>query len=164
MAAGKSTTAEALALKLDKCVHLRGDVFRRMISSGREEMSAAPSEEAVRQLHLRYRLTAEAAKTYFDGGFSVVVQDNYYGEALPRMLRLLQGYPVEAVVLCPSLAAVKEREEKRAKTGYTGFSPEALYDAFLAETPRVGFWLDNTSLSPAQAADARLRRCAGVNG
>ena len=55
MAAGKSTTAEALALKLDKCVHLRGDVFRRMISSGREEMSAAPSEEAVRQLHLRYR-------------------------------------------------------------------------------------------------------------
>ena len=69
MAAGKSTTAEALALKLDKCVHLRGDVFRRMIASGREEMSAAPSEEAVRQLHLRYRLTAEAAKTYFDGGF-----------------------------------------------------------------------------------------------
>ena len=58
MAAGKSTTAEALALKLDKCVHLRGDVFRRMISSGREEMSAAPSEEAVRHLHLRYRLTA----------------------------------------------------------------------------------------------------------
>ena len=53
MAAGKSTTAEALALKLDKCVHLRGDVFRRMISSGREEMSAAPSEEAVRQLYLR---------------------------------------------------------------------------------------------------------------
>ena len=138
-------------------------LFRRMISSGREEMSAAPSEEAVRQLHLRYCLTAEAAKTYFDGGFSVVVQDNYYGEALPRMLRLLQGYPVEAVVLCPSLAAVKEREEKRAKTGYTGFSPEALYDAFLAETLRVGFWLDNTSLSPAQAADAILRRCAGVN-
>ena len=59
---------------------------------------------------------------------------------------------------------MKEREEKRAKTGYTGFSPEALYDAFLAETPRVGFSLDNTSLSPAQAADAILRRCAGVNG
>ncbi|MFR4876758.1 MAG: hypothetical protein ACLUBZ_07600 [Ruthenibacterium lactatiformans] len=93
MAAGKSTTAEASCAEADKCVHLRGDVFRRMISSGREEMSAAPSEEAVRQLHLRYCLTAEAAKTYFDGGFSVVVQDNYYGEALPRMLRLLQGYP-----------------------------------------------------------------------
>ena len=36
MAAGKSTTAEALALKLDKCVHLRGDVFRRMIASGKK--------------------------------------------------------------------------------------------------------------------------------
>ena len=55
MAAGKSTTAEALALKLDKCVHLRGDVFRRMISSGREEMSAAPSEEAVEKPKRRSR-------------------------------------------------------------------------------------------------------------
>ena len=61
MAAGKSTTAEALALKLDKCVHLRGDVFRRMISSGREEMSTAPSEEAVRQLYA-LSMSAEAKK------------------------------------------------------------------------------------------------------
>lgn len=136
-----------------------------MISSGREEMSAAPSEEAVRQLHLRYRLTAEAAKTYFDGGFSVVVQDNYYGEALPRMLRLLQGYPVEAVVLCPSLAAVKEREEKRAKTGYTGFFARKLFTTlFWRKHPASASGWTTRACRPAQAADAILRRCAGVNG
>lgn len=52
-AAGKSTVAEALAKRLDKCVHLRGDIFRKMIVSGREEMWERPSEEALSQLELR---------------------------------------------------------------------------------------------------------------
>ncbi|MFD6693018.1 hypothetical protein ACFWD8_09505 [Micromonospora aurantiaca] len=34
MAAGKSTVAEWLARRLPRAVHLRGDVFRRMIVSG----------------------------------------------------------------------------------------------------------------------------------
>ena len=38
MAAGKSTVAQQLAERLPKSVHLRGDVFRRMIVSGRAEM------------------------------------------------------------------------------------------------------------------------------
>ena len=36
-------------------------------------MSATPSAEAVRQLYLRYKLTADAARSYFDNGFSVAV-------------------------------------------------------------------------------------------
>jgi hypothetical protein len=32
------------------------DVFRRMIVSGRAEMSAQPSDETIRQLYLRFRL------------------------------------------------------------------------------------------------------------
>lgn len=82
MASGKSTVAELLASKIAKSVHLRGDIFRTMIVSGRAEMSAQLFDEAIRQLHLRYRLAADAAKTYFDNGFSVVMQDNYYGEVL----------------------------------------------------------------------------------
>ena len=35
MAAGKSSVAQSLAERLPKSVHLRGDVFRRMIVSGR---------------------------------------------------------------------------------------------------------------------------------
>ena len=38
MASGKSTVAQLLAERLPRAVHLRGDVFRRMIVSGREEM------------------------------------------------------------------------------------------------------------------------------
>lgn len=42
MASGKSTVAEALARSLEKCVHLRGDVFRKMIVTGREEKKDMP--------------------------------------------------------------------------------------------------------------------------
>lgn len=81
MASGKSTVSELLAESLEKCVHFRGDVFRKMIVSGREDMSDSPSEEAIRQLHLRYKLTADVAKSYFEDGFSVVIQDSGLDEA-----------------------------------------------------------------------------------
>lgn len=121
MASGKSTVAELMAKRLTPGVHLRGDVFRRMIVSGREEMSERASAEALRQLDLRYRLTAPAAKGYHDAGFTVVVQDNYYGEKLPLMLELLQPVPARAIVLCPDVETVRRRERGRHKTGYTGF-------------------------------------------
>lgn len=153
MASGKSTVAELLASKLGKGVHLRGDVFRRMIVSGREDMSAEPSEEAIRQLHLRYHLTAQAAKTYYDNEFSVVLQDNYYGEELSYMLEQLKGYPVQLVVLCPTVEVVKEREKSRGKVGYTGFTVEQLYSDFIQKTPKIGYWLDTSEQSPEQSVD-----------
>lgn len=151
MASGKSTTAQALARCLPRCVHLRGDVFRRMIVSGREDMSPQPTQEALRQLQLRYRLAAQAARTYWEAGFSVVLQDNYYGKDLEGMLALLQGLPVETVVLCPSPEAVRAREAGRDKVGYAEFAPEALVESFLRETPRLGFWLDNSQISVEEA-------------
>lgn len=91
---------------------------------------------------MRYELTAAAAKLYFEHDFSVVIQDNYYGKEYPRMLELLSDQPVCPVVLCPSLETVKERERSRNKTGYTGFSADALYAAFMAETPASGYgWI-----------------------
>lgn len=93
MASGKSTTAQALAERLPRCVHLRGDVFRKMIVTGREEMSSQPTPQALEQLGLRYRLAAQAARGYWEAGFSVVLQDNYYGPDLANMVALLGGHP-----------------------------------------------------------------------
>ena len=73
MASGKSTTAQALAERLPRCVHLRGDVFRKMIVTGREEMTSQPTPQALEQLGLRYRLAAQAARGYWEAGFSVVL-------------------------------------------------------------------------------------------
>ena len=156
MASGKSTTAQALSEQLPRCVHLRGDLFRRMIVSGREEMADPPSQEALRQLHLRYRLAAQAAGGYWEAGFSVVLQDNYYGPALEEMLSLLAGIPVQVVVLCPDVETVKAREAARGKTGYVGFAPSPLLEAFRRETPRLGFWLDNSRLTVEESVEKIL--------
>ncbi|WP_268745136.1 hypothetical protein [Cytobacillus firmus] len=43
-------------------------------------MSEKPSKEAETQADLRYQLTAEVAKCYSNAGFTVIVQDNYYGQ------------------------------------------------------------------------------------
>lgn len=64
MASGKSTVAELLARTLPKAVHLQGDIFRKIIMAGRGGISDTPSQEALSQLDLRYRLTASVAKEY----------------------------------------------------------------------------------------------------
>src|SRR6476620_3331403 len=91
MAAGKSTVAQALAQRLPKSVHLRGDLFRRMIVNGQAEMSFELSEEASKQLWLRYRLAAAAAELYLQAGFMVVYQDIIIGPALGEVVSLYQG-------------------------------------------------------------------------
>jgi|SRR5690606_895208 len=156
MASGKSTVANLLASKLERGVHLRGDIFRRMVISGREEMSATPSPEAIRQLRLRYRLAVDAAKTYYDNGFSVVLQDNYYGTELSYVVHLLQDYPVRVIVLCPAVEVIEEREASRGKTGYTDFSVASLHVEFMTRTPRIGFWLDTSKLTPEQSVNEIL--------
>ncbi len=65
-AAGKSTVAQLLAARLPRSVHLRGDIFRKMIVSGRADMTPDPADQAVRQLRLRHRLTAAVADAYFE--------------------------------------------------------------------------------------------------
>jgi len=157
MASGKSTVAQLLCERLQKSVHLRGDVFRRMIVSGREDMREDPPQEALEQLYLRYQLTAETAKAYFDHGFTVVMQDNYYGPALTHMQDFMAGYPLRIVVLCPDAQTIRSRDTARGKVGYTGFDLEPLYASFMEETPHVGLWLDNSRQTPQETVDCVLR-------
>ena len=157
MASGKSTVAQILAEQIPKAVHLRGDVFRCMIVSGREDMRENPPKEALEQLYLRYQLTAETAKAYHDHGFTVVMQDNYYGPALTHMIEFMDGYPLRVVVLCPDVKTIEIREKSRSKTGYTGFDIAPLYASFMEETPRVGYWLDNSKQTAAETVDSILR-------
>lgn len=157
MASGKSTVAELLSRRLPRAVHLRGDVFRRMITSGRVEMGEEPAAEAYAQLRLRYRLTASAAIGYAAAGFEVVVQDNYYGAELPYMLSLLEGQELKLFVLNPSREALSERERGRGKTGYHSLQLEGLHRAFLVETPRLGLWIDSSHQTPEETLEVILQ-------
>jgi chloramphenicol 3-O-phosphotransferase len=154
-ASGKSTVAELLARRFERGVHVKGDVFRRMVVSGREEMSATPSDEARRQLALRYRLGARTADAYHEAGFAVVVQDVVLGPALADYAAAIRARPLAVVVLAPSPEAVADREAQRPKSAYRPGAPTiaALDRALRTETPRLGLWLDTTSQTPTETVD-----------
>ena len=153
MASGKSSVAEALALRLPKSVHLRGDLFRRMIINGREDMSENPTTEALHQLDMRHALTAQVATEYYNNGFTVVVQDNFLGEKLAYFSELISPYPTYIVVLNPTIDTIKQRENSRHKKGYVGFTVESLHKGFLNETPKIGLWLDTSNMTIDQTVD-----------
>ncbi|ASO20437.1 putative kinase [Actinoalloteichus hoggarensis] len=166
-AAGKSTVAQLLAERLPHAVHLRGDLFRRMIVSGRHEMTPDAEPAALEQLRLRHRLTASVADEYVRAGFTVVAQDVVLGEELPRLLAAVHSRPVFVVVLAPDVAAIARREEGRPKNAYgPAWSPEDLDRLFRAETPRLGLWLDTTHQTPEETVEEILTRVwteAGVD-
>ncbi|MEU6564513.1 AAA family ATPase [Nocardia nova] len=161
-AAGKSTVAEALARRLPRSAHVRGDVFRRFVIGGRAEMSGAPSAEALRQLELRHHLAASVADEYAAAGFTAIVQDVVLGELLPWMIDRIRTDPLYVVVLAPRPAAVAEREAGRAKKAYGTFTVEQLDGILHAETPDIGLWLDTTDLTVEQTVDAILDRAEPV--
>ena len=156
MAAGKSSVAQALAERLPRSVHLRGDMFRRCIVNGRVEMSLDPSEEARAQLHLRHELAVLVAQRYAAAGFAVVLQDIIVGAELPAMVARITARPLHVVVLAPDAGEVARREAGRDKDGYRTMTPAAFDAAFRADTPRVGLWLDTTTLSIDQTVDEIL--------
>ncbi|MFC0029897.1 AAA family ATPase [Micromonospora chaiyaphumensis] len=158
MAAGKSTVAELLARRLPRAVHLRGDVFRRMIVSGRAALTADLTDEAWRQLRLRYDLAASAADRYAAAGFTVVLQDVVLGAELPALVERIRHRPLAVVVLAPRADVVAARERGRSKQGY-GDWPVADLDADLrATTPRIGLWLDTSAQTPEETVDEILAR------
>ena len=159
MAAGKSTVAELLARRWERAVHLRGDLFRRMIVAGQAPITPELSADATAQLDLRYRLAAHTAEEYARAGFTVVLQDVVLGPALPGLLDRIRVRPLHLAVLAPAPEVVARREAGRAKTGYgEGWTPATLDAALRDGTPRLGLWLDTSEQTPEQTVDAILAR------
>jgi predicted kinase len=154
MASGKSTVAQAMAERLPKSIHLRGDVFRRMIVNGRAEMNPDYGDEALAQLRLRYELAAMVADRYCAAGFTVVYQDVIIGALLQEVVdRLKKLRPLHVIVLTPSAEVVAQREAGRDKVGYRSWTPADLDQGLRTETPRIGLWLDTSFLTVQETVD-----------
>ncbi|MEU2426049.1 AAA family ATPase [Streptomyces sp. NPDC007851] len=157
MAAGKSTVAQALAERLPRAAHVRGDVFRRMVVSGRADFTPDASAEATAQLHLRYDLSAATADAYAAAGFTAIVQDVLVGPELTAYLTRVRTRPLSVVVLAPSPEAVARREAGRSKTGYgPAWTITALDAELRRHTQPLGLWLDTSALSVEQTVAAIL--------
>lgn len=165
-AAGKTTVGRMLAARLPRAAFVDGDVLARMVVAGHESMSSEPSAEAERQLFLRYRQAALLAGSFWAAGFTAVVADNIYGqEDLFWFVEQIQARPVVVVMLVPQTRAVVDRELSRGSDAYRGWMGEAglegavaEFQQYVAETPRLGLWLDTTDQTPERTVDLVLAR------
>ena len=159
-AAGKSTVAQLLAERFDRAVHVKGDIYRRMVVSGRVHVRPGAPPEAERQLDLRYRLGASTADAYFDAGFTVAVQDIVMGPALATYVERIASRPLYVIVLAPRTEVVGQRERLRGKAAYQADGPtiDDLDRYIRAETPRLGLWLDTSDQTPDETVNEILAR------
>jgi len=149
-------------------VHIRGGQFYRWAVRGWVHAGDARASEAWRLLDLSYRLAALTADEYCAAGFCTIVQDNIFGDDVVRWLRSVSGQPRRLVVLRPSAAVVRAREQARHEaTGKTAYRPGEFtvedLDGHLAATPRIGLWLDTSVLTAAETLEQILsRECEAV--
>jgi chloramphenicol 3-O-phosphotransferase len=159
MAAGKSTVAELLAAEFARSVHVRGDLFRRLIVNGRAPLRPGFPGDGREQLRLRHRLTAAAANLYAAAGFTVVVQDVLAGAFLREYLQQVQHRPHFLVLLMPRPEVVAERERGRGKIGYgDGWTVEDLDRDFRSELPEHGLRLDTSAMTAEETVREILAR------
>ena len=161
---GKSTTAELLAGRFERGVHVRGGQFYRWAVTGWVHWDdSSQNAEARRLLDLRYRLSATVADQYAAEGFTTVVQDNIYGADVDRWLESIRARPLHLVVLRPSVDVVTLRHDERrrasGKNAYRGDYTPAKNDADVAGTRSdLGLWLDTSAQAPEESVDEILRR------
>src|SRR6266496_2422692 len=127
MAAGKSTIAHLLAQRFVRGVHVEADVLQRMIVSGAEWVSQPgdPGGEAAQQLRLRLKNMCLLGKSFFEAGFTVVLDDIIMGDRWHQLQEELSGFPFSLVVLAPHVDVVaQQRDINRQKDpqGHTCFN------------------------------------------
>ena len=155
--AGKSTIAGLVARRLSRSVHLEAEVLQRFVVGGSVWPDGEPQEEAMRQLRLRGRNVALLADSFFQAGFTPVVDDVVIGTRLAELRTDLASRPLLFILLLPRLEVVRERNRQRPNKDV--FAAWRHLDAVAREeTPRVGLWLDTSDQSAEDSAEEILRR------
>jgi predicted kinase len=93
MASGKSTVARLLAGRFARGAHVEADALQRMIVSGGVWVgeSGEPGGEAARQLRLRLRNMCLLGRSFYEAGFTAVLDDIIIGERWRELQDDLRG-------------------------------------------------------------------------
>ena len=161
MAAGKSTIARLLAQRFTRGVHIEADALQRMIVSGGEWVSASepdePHGEAAVQLRLRLRNTCLLGISFFEAGFTVVLDDIILGDRWLQLQHELRSIPFSLVVLAPQIDIVQQRDLSRSKTTQ-GHAWATYLDKGLRTTMTgIGLWVDTSKQAPEETVDYILQ-------
>jgi chloramphenicol 3-O-phosphotransferase len=161
--AGKTTVSSMLARRFERGVHISADTLQKMIVSGGEWPLASQTNantdtqgEAGDQLRLRLRNVCLLGRSFYDAGFTVVLDDIIVGSRMQHLLVDLDGVDFMFVMLTPSLETVRDRERQRGTELWREW--EWLTESVERTTPRVGLWLDTSAQTPEETVDEIMRR------
>jgi len=155
MAAGKSTIARLLAQHCVPGVHVEADTLQQMIVSGGQWVSepGEPSGEAAQQLRLRLKNMCLLGKSFFEAGFTVVLDDIIMGDRWQQLQKELHGLPFSLVVLAPQVNIVQQRDLKRPKATQGKTWAEYLDQELRTTMAGIGFWIDTSELTPQETIE-----------
>lgn len=148
--AGKSTVAEALALKFPQSASFSTDVIRQFIKGGNK----APwetSEAAVKQMKLGDDIVRDIIKRYIDNDYAVIL-DGIYGDEDVQKCQALFG-DVYGFMLLPSLEVLKERDKNRDEEKRMPHRVEPLYQDFNSKEHQLFVTIDNSQQTVAETAE-----------
>ncbi|MFZ2362287.1 MAG: AAA family ATPase [Anaerolineae bacterium] len=169
-AAGKSTTAAALAARFPKSVHIPVDAVRDLVVSGQALPGADWSQELVQQLVLARECAAYMALAYCRAGFAVVIDDFWDpNSGLAEYAALFSQPQVRKILLYPSREAARARNRQRSGSGaavdYIDDGIRLVYehlDAVVGDLAAQGWWvLDTTEMAVEDVVQDILVR-AGI--
>jgi len=160
--AGKSTVARLLAGRVERGAPIEADVLYPIVVCGRvlpEEPGVMPPE-AQRQLRLRLHNACLLARSFYEAGFNVVIDDIIIGERYAHLQEDLAGLPFDLVVLAPRPeVVVKERDAQRGKQTVLGGQWAGYLDQELRATMAgIGTWIDNSEQTPEETVEEIMRR------
>lgn len=159
MAAGKSTVARLLAERFPKGVHIEADVLQQMVVSGAAWVNhpGVPTGEAANQLHLRLKNMCLLGRSFFEEGFSVVLDDIIIGDRWPELQNELRGLPFSLVILAPSVDVVtRQRDQYRQKVPQGGEWAAYLDQELRTTMTGTGLWIDSSAQTPPETVEQIL--------
>jgi predicted kinase len=159
MASGKSTIARLLAQRYSRGVYIDADILQHMIVSGGEwvDEPGEPAGEAALQLRLRLKNMCLLGRSFFESGFTVVLDDIIIGERWQHLQEGLHDLPFTLVVLAPRAEIVQQRDKDRAKTTLGKAWAEYLDRELRQTMVSIGLWIDSSEQTPEETVDVILQ-------
>lgn len=153
--AGKSTVAEALAERYDRVAHIQVDVLRHFVTP----TGYAPPTRQDKAFEVQERLAVEnacaLARNFVRERFGVIIDDIVGPAKLERYIEGLKdaGVPVHFIRLMPRLEVCLARDAARGERRVAKGRVEAVYRELEAAGAHAGATVDNSDLTPYEAAD-----------
>jgi predicted kinase len=161
MAAGKSTIAHLLAQRFARGVHVEADALQRMIVAGGVWVGqpGEPDREAARQLRLRLKNLCLLGRSFFQAGFTVVLDDIIIGERWQHLQEELHDLPFSLIVLAPQVEVVASQRDRNRAKAPQGHAWATYLDQELRSTMSgIGLWIDTSEQTPEETVELILQR------